>query len=87
MPIQYLRKSDSESNAEDHSSYGAYSSSGSGSECCPLVVDPLTYLALLAFLAAAVYLLNELIAMSMLMMVRKKRHAIENQREVILMEG
>lgn len=42
-------------------------------DCCPLVVDPLTLLALLSFIGAAVYLLNEQIAMSMLMMVRRKR--------------
>ena len=58
-----------------HSSSG-YGHSGSYSsgydDCCPPVVDPLTYIALLSFLAAAVYLLNEQIAMSNLM-VRRKR--------------
>ena len=39
------------------------------------MVDPLTLLALGAFLAAAVYLLNELIAMSMLMMARKRKRS------------
>ena len=42
-------------------------------KCCPLVVEPLTYIALLSFIALAVYLLNEQIQMSMLMMARKKR--------------
>ena len=36
-------------------------------ECCPDVIDPMTLIALLGFLAAATFLLNELIAMSMLM--------------------
>lgn len=58
------------------SSHGSYSGYGSSShDCCPLVVDPLTLLALGAFLAAAVYLLNELIAMSMLMMARKRKRS------------
>ena len=45
------------------------------------MVDPLTLLSLAAFLAAAVYLLNELIAMSMLMMAKRKRRS-----EIILIE-
>ena len=52
----------------DHGSY-----SSGGGDCCPLVVDPLTYAALLAFLALATYFFNVLIAMSMLMKKRKKR--------------
>ena len=46
-------------------------------ECCPLVVNPLAYVGMLAFLAAAVYFLNEQIGMSMLMMPagRRKRSA------------
>ena len=52
-------------------------SSGYG-DCCPAVVDPLTYIAFLSFLAAAVYLLNEQIQMSNLMMTkrRKKRNTV-----------
>ena len=65
------------------SSHGSYSS-GSGHDCCPLVVDPLTLLSLGAFLAAAVYLLNELIAMSMLMR-RRKRSLIKSKNWPILM--
>ena len=61
-------------------SYGHGSYSGHGMDCCPLVVDPLTLLALAGFLAAAVYLLNEQIQMSMLMMPGKKR----KRREVII---
>ena len=63
-----------------HSSYGGYSSghSNHGSyssgyeECCPLVVDPLTFAALLSFLAAATYLLQTVIAMT-IMMARRRR--------------
>ena len=46
------------------------SNSGYGSEmddCCPPVVDPLLFCTLLAFIAAATYFFQELIAMSMLM--------------------
>ena len=63
----------SKSGSSSHGSYSGYGSSGH--DCCPLVVDPLTLLALGAFLAAAVYLLNELIAMSMLMMARKRKRS------------
>ena len=55
-----------------HSSYGSQSS-GYGSDCCPLVVDPLVWIALLTFIAAATYFFNELIAMSALAMMRKRR--------------
>ena len=36
------------------------SASYSGDDCCPLVVDPLTYLALKAFIVAATYFLQGL---------------------------
>ena len=65
-----------------HSSYGGYSG-GYHDDCCPLVVDPLTLIALLSFLAAATFLLNEQITMSMLMMPGKKR----KRREVAILEG
>ena len=65
-----------------HGGYGSHSS-GYGSDCCPLVVDPLTWLALLSFIGAATYLLNEVIAMSMLMMMRRrKRSRIMSFREL-----
>ena len=51
---------------------GSYSS-GYGGDCCPPVVDPLTYIALLSFLAAAIYFLQQQIEMSMLMMPGKRR--------------
>ena len=61
----------------DH--YGAYSGGG---DCCPLVVDPLTYSALLAFLAAAVYFFQVLIEMSMLAKKRRKRRSIDEPDNV-----
>jgi hypothetical protein len=42
-------------------------------DCCPLVVDPLTYAALIGFIGLATYFFNEFIAMSMLAKRRKKR--------------
>ena len=56
------------------SSYGNHGSfSGGGMDCCPLVVDPLTFAALTGFIGLATYFLERYIAMSMLMMARKKR--------------
>ena len=46
-------------------------------DCCPLVVDPLTYAALIGFIGLATYFFREFIAMSMLMMARKKRRKRE----------
>ena len=46
-------------------------------DCCPQVVDPLTYAAIIGFIGLATYFFNELIAMSMLMMARKKRRKRE----------
>ena len=52
--------------------YGSYgtdhhgSFSSGGGDCCPLVVDPLTYAALLGFIALATYFFNVQIAASML---------------------
>ena len=66
------------------SGYGALSSSGSGEDCCPLVVDPLLLLTLTSFIAAAVYLLNIEITMSMLMMARRKREAPQSPAYCIL---
>lgn len=53
--------------------YGGYSSGyGYGKEeCCPLVVDPLTLLALIGGIAAATFFLNTLITMNI--MARKKK--------------
>ena len=49
--------------------HGSYN--GGYQSCCPGVVDPLTYLALIAFIGIATYFFQELIAMSSL--ARKKR--------------
>ena len=75
IPDQNLRASQSSyghsGSGSGYGDHGSYSSGGG--DCCPLVVDPLTYAALLAFLALATYFFNVLIAMSMLMKKRKKR--------------
>ena len=65
---------DGDQNSQNsYHSYGSYS----GGDCCPLVVDPKALLALKLFIAAAVYLLNTVITMSMLMAggKRRKRYA------------
>ena len=59
-------------------SHGHGSFSGGGDDCCPLVVDPLTYLALMKFLAAATYFFQQLIAMSMLMMAGRKKRSFRD---------
>ena len=51
--------------------HGAFS--GGGGDCCPLVVDPKTFLVLLGFIGLAVYFLQIEITMSMLMMARKRK--------------
>ena len=65
------------------SSLGYKSSVSSGStgynkepECCPLVVDPLTFFTLLGFLAGATYFLNVLITMN-IMPRRRRRESKE----------
>ena len=60
----------------DYSNTGSYSS-GYGSDCCPLVVDPLTFISLLSFVALATYFLQQQIEMSMLMMARRKRETFD----------
>ena len=52
-------------------------------ECCHPVVANLTYIALLSFLALATWLLNQLIEMSMLMMVRRRKRQLSE----IILEG
>ncbi len=42
-------------------------------QCCPLVVDPLVYIALLSGIGLATYLLRELIPNSALMMARRRK--------------
>ena len=56
-----------------YGSHGSFSGGGHGMDCCPLVVDPLTFAALTGFIGLATYFLERYIAMSMLMMARKKR--------------
>ncbi len=55
-----------------HSNYG-HGSYSDGHDCCPLVTDPKTWIALLSFIAAATYFLRIEVTMSMLMMAGKKR--------------
>ena len=66
------------SSGSHNSGYGSdhYGSFSSGGDCCPLVVDPLTYAALLGFLAAAVYFFQVLIEMSMLARKRRKKREL-----------
>ena len=58
-------------------------------DCCPLVVDPLTFAAITGFIFLATYFLERYIAMSMLMMARKKRRkrALNLQSNIIVNEG
>ena len=66
-------------------SYGGSYSSGYG-DCCPPVIDPLTYAALLGFIALATYFFERLIAMSMLMKKRKRREIgilVEKGKKII----
>ena len=79
----YSNKIDSYNAYGDNSridSYGAYSSYGGG--CCDPVVDPLTYAALLGFLALATYFFQVLIEMSMLAKKRRKRRSINEPDNV-----
>ena len=57
--------------------YGDHHGAFSGSGCCPGVVDPLTMLALVGFIALATYFFEIQIRNSMLMMARKKRRKRE----------
>ena len=57
--------------------YGSHSGSGYSSNCCPQVVDPLTFAALVGFIGAAVYLLQTVIDMSALAGRRKKRSVVD----------
>lgn len=64
--------------SHDYSNYGSGGggfSYGQGHhghlECCPLVVDPLTYIALVGGILAATFFSNQLITMNI--MIRKRR--------------
>ncbi len=65
----------------DGSSYGSlsgygHSGGGGGVECCPLVVDPLTMVTLLAFIAGATLFLN--IQITMILGGKKRRRRRSN---------
>lgn len=68
------RVQNSKSSSDYSSAYGASGSSSGSGECCPAVIDPLLLTTLIAFIAAATYLLNQEIAMSNLAKKRKKRY-------------
>lgn len=63
------------------SGYGSHSS-GYESDCCPPVIDPLTYIAFLGFIALATYFLNQFIAMSMIEMASGRKKRESNEKEV-----
>ena len=61
---QYGLNSDSYSIYSDNNRQGSFSGHGGG--CCPLVIDNLTFISLLVFIAMATYFFNIQIAASML---------------------
>ena len=60
------------------SGYGSESSSGYGSDCCPPVVDPLTFTALLGFIGAATYFLQ--FTITMLLAKRRRKRSLKSGR-------
>ena len=62
-------------NSRDTDLAGAFSGHG---DCCPLVVDPLTYIALLSFLVAATYFLWVAVTMNIMGRKRRKRSVSEH---------
>ena len=66
-----------------HSGGGSYGHSGGYGhklQCCPLVVDPLTFTALLGAIVAGTAFLNVLITMNIMAAGRRKRSAAQNQK-------
>ena len=55
--------------------------------CCPLVVDPLTFIALLSFISLAVFFLNIEITMSNLMAKRRKRRNLSKTYQIGLLNS
>lgn len=78
-----------------HSGYGGHSGHGGGGyklQCCPLVVDPLTFTALLGAIAAGTFFLNMLITMNIMMRRRRKRnqeqpHLLDSLLEDVIHSG
>ena len=62
-------------NSRDTDLAGAFSGHD---DCCPLVVDPLTYIALLSFLVAATYFLWVAVTMNIMGRKRRKRSVSEH---------
>ena len=67
------------------SGYGSLSSGYESGNCCPLVVNTKSFLALLGFMALAVFFLNNVIEMSALPVRRKKRSL--NSIDDVLVKG
>ena len=65
--------------------YGGYSHGGYD-DCCPLVFDPLTYTALMSFIALATYFLWVAVTMNIMGRKRKKRSESDQIFEEILDE-
>ena len=61
----------------ESSGYGS-ESSGYGSDCCPPVVDPLTFTALLGFIGAATYFLQ--FTITMLLAKRRRKRSLKSGR-------
>ena len=71
------------------SGYGGYSHGGyfhGYDDCCPLVFDPLTYVALMSFIALATYFLWVAVTMNIMGRKRKKRSESDQIFEEILDE-
>ena len=58
-----------------HSGYGSHS--GYGHSCCPLVIDPLLFLALVGFIGAGTYLLQLAIDRSAIPVGGRKKRSLE----------
>ena len=73
--------SDTDSETEARSLFGA-ASSGYGDKCCPPVVDPYTWLALIAGIALATYFLRITITTTLKRKKRRKREQDEDDEEM-----
>ena len=70
-----------------HNSHNSYGYNNYSYDCCPLVVDNLTFIAIMSFLALATYFLNGIIATSNLMMAGKKKRSSDGLLIDIIREG
>ena len=58
---------------------------GYGGQCCPLVVDPLSWLALLAGIAVATFLLQQAIVANIGKRKRRRRDVMGGKRRLIVL--